>query len=123
MSASKYPATATVVLLSQENPKRGKSRERFALYKPEQTVEEALKAGVLSADLTWDVAHGYVAVRAAPQTKRQAPRTQLATLTAQAQANAAPAPVKAASKAKQPSTTPKAPAKPKRAKVQSVQAS
>lgn len=54
----------TVRLLVDGNPKRGKSAARWDLYKDGMTVAAALDAGVLRADLRWDLAHGLIAVNA-----------------------------------------------------------
>jgi hypothetical protein len=60
-----------IKLLVTENPKRGKSRDRFALYQNGQTVEQfvarIVKAGnpvsVARADLRWDLGKGLIAVQ------------------------------------------------------------
>lgn len=61
-----YPDNAVIRLKTEggKNPKRpgSKSFERFAVYKDGITVAEAVKAGVLYADLSWDVGHGFIAV-------------------------------------------------------------
>lgn len=46
------------------NPKRasGVSAGRFALYVDGMTVKDALAAGVLGADLTWDVGHRFITI-------------------------------------------------------------
>lgn len=51
-------------LLAAENPKREgtESYARFALYKNNMLVEEALAAGVRRADLDWDQKHGYISI-------------------------------------------------------------
>lgn len=55
---------ATVTLLVATNPKRAgsKSFERFALYKDGATVQECLDAGVITPDLVYDAAHGFVSI-------------------------------------------------------------
>jgi hypothetical protein len=53
-----------ITMLVQENPKRGASAERFALYKDGMTVAQALEAGVQRADLRWDLAHGWISIAA-----------------------------------------------------------
>jgi hypothetical protein len=61
----------TIRLLVSENPKRGKSRDRFALYQNGQTVEayiaRSIKAGntssIARADLRWDLGKGLIAVQ------------------------------------------------------------
>jgi hypothetical protein len=68
-----------IIELLVENPKRGKSRDRFACYENGITVREYVRrceAAGYSAqkahdDLRWDTAHGFIAVRpprAEPQT-------------------------------------------------------
>jgi hypothetical protein len=60
-----------IKLLVAENPKRGKSRDRFALHRDGQTVEayiaRSVKAGntssIARADLRWDVGKGLIAVQ------------------------------------------------------------
>jgi hypothetical protein len=60
-----------IKILVTENPKRGKSRDRFALYQNGQTVEQfvarIVKAGnpvsMARADLRWDVTKGLIAVQ------------------------------------------------------------
>ena len=60
-----------IKVLVTENPKRGKSRDRFALYQNGQTVEQfvarIVKAGnpvsVARADLRWDMSKGLIAVQ------------------------------------------------------------
>jgi hypothetical protein len=60
-----------IKLLVAENPKRGKSHDRFALYQNGQTVEQyvarSVKAGntssIARADLRWDVGKGLIAVQ------------------------------------------------------------
>jgi hypothetical protein len=60
-----------IKLLVAENPKRGKSRDRFALYQNGQTVEQyvarSVKAGntisIARADLRWDLGKGLIAVQ------------------------------------------------------------
>jgi hypothetical protein len=60
-----------IKILVTDNPKRGKSRDRFALYQNGQTVEQfvarIVKAGnpvsVARADLRWDLGKGLIAVQ------------------------------------------------------------
>jgi hypothetical protein len=71
--AKKTPAkkSPTITLLVKANPKHGKSRKRFALYRSGMSVEsyvaKSVAAGNASAtaraDLRWDKAHGLIAVR------------------------------------------------------------
>jgi hypothetical protein len=58
------PLTAKITLLVPANPKRSGSKafNRFALYKDGQTCDEALTAGVVTPDLVYDAAHGYIAI-------------------------------------------------------------
>ncbi len=53
----------SISLLTKENPKRGASAVRFAIYKNGMTVEAFLAAGGTRADLRWDTAHGFIAVK------------------------------------------------------------
>ena len=45
---------------SNNNPKRGASAERFAKYKAGMTFQEALDAGISSADVKWDLEKGFI---------------------------------------------------------------
>jgi hypothetical protein len=74
--ATKTPAAATsddnrkIKVLVSENPKRGKSRDRFALHRTGSTVEQyvarSVKAGnaasLAMADIRWDIAKKLIAV-------------------------------------------------------------
>jgi hypothetical protein len=74
--AAKVPAAATtdatrkIKVLVAENPKRGKSRDRFALHRTGSTVAQyvarSVKAGnaasLAMADIRWDVAKKLIAV-------------------------------------------------------------
>lgn len=53
---------AVITLLTEANPKRGKSAERFAAYATGQTVAQALAAGVTTSDIYWDVGRGYISL-------------------------------------------------------------
>jgi len=64
-----YPDTWRIRLVAEGNPKRGKSAERFALYRDGMTVGEYLdasskatgsKRGKWAADLRWDAERGYI---------------------------------------------------------------
>lgn len=44
------------------NPKRGKSRDRFELYREGMTVQEYIEKGGYSADISWDVKRGFIVV-------------------------------------------------------------
>lgn len=67
-----YPETAKIAFgkdkdgksydTKDNNPKRGKSAERFALYKAGQTLKDAAAAGVTAADVKWDVSKGFITV-------------------------------------------------------------
>ena len=63
-----YPDNSVIRLKTEggKNPKRpgSKSFDRFAVYKDGMTVAEAVKGGVIYADLSWDVGHGFIAVEA-----------------------------------------------------------
>lgn len=56
----------TVTVPAKTNPKRGKSQARFQAYNGNGnwtcTVKEALAGGVWRADLSWDLAHGLIAL-------------------------------------------------------------
>jgi hypothetical protein len=56
--------TATVTVLAGANPKRegSKAYARFALYRDGDSVAQALDAGVVTADLVYDAAHGFIAI-------------------------------------------------------------
>lgn len=55
---------AVITLKVEGNPKRpgSKAYERFAAYRNEMTVKEALDAGVLTADLVYDAQHGFIEI-------------------------------------------------------------
>lgn len=53
---------STIKILADSNPKRGKSAERFALYKDGMTVKSAKEAGVTAADITYDTNKGFISV-------------------------------------------------------------
>ena len=44
------------------NPKSRKAGERFALYRKNITIQQALDAGMSPADVKWDLTKGYVVV-------------------------------------------------------------
>lgn len=52
--------TKKITLLVDKNPKRGKSAERFNIYKAGMTVQDFYAAGGLIADLNWDVNHKFI---------------------------------------------------------------
>ena len=54
---------STIVVLAEENPKRGEAAKRFKLYKKGMTVDEYVEAGGFRADIKWDVEKGFIKVR------------------------------------------------------------
>lgn len=62
---SKFSPDAKIKILVDENPKRegGEAHKRFALYRNGMTVNEALEAGVLRMDLSWDTRHSFIAIQ------------------------------------------------------------
>jgi len=58
------PLDAKITILVAANPKRpaGKSYGRFELYRDGMSVNDALTAGVLTADLIYDTAHNFIAI-------------------------------------------------------------
>jgi hypothetical protein len=54
---------------TENNPKRPSSvsHARFAQYKNGMTIGDALAAGVLSADISWDVSHKFIIIKSAPK--------------------------------------------------------
>jgi flagellar biosynthesis GTPase FlhF len=78
---SVYKPEEVITVLVAENPKRGISAERFAKYRTGMTVKEALEAGVLSADLTWDTGRRFINIGATTvevPTPTSAPATESA---------------------------------------------
>lgn len=67
-----FPADGKISLRVESNPKRkgSKSYDRFAHYKNGMTVDAAIKAGVLYADLKWDSEHGFIAVNETPEQRK-----------------------------------------------------
>jgi len=55
-----------ITLLVDHNPKRpgSASHGRFENYEDGMTVKEALTAGLISGDLSWDVAHAFIEIGA-----------------------------------------------------------
>ena len=47
---------------AENNPKRGKSAERFSLYKEGMTVGEAREVGIYAADLGNDIQKGFISI-------------------------------------------------------------
>lgn len=62
--AKPHAASTVIRLVAETNPKRGKSAERFAIYRDGMTVAEFLAEGGLRADLAWDAEHGYISLEA-----------------------------------------------------------
>lgn len=56
------PSDSKITLVMKENPKRGKSAERYKLYRSGMTVGDFIKAGGQRADIKWDLAHGFIKV-------------------------------------------------------------
>lgn len=44
------------------NPKRGASADRFALYRKNMTLQQAVDAGLTSGDINWDLDKGYIKI-------------------------------------------------------------
>jgi len=89
-----------ITLLVDHNPKRpgSASHARFENYEDGMTVKEALTAGLISGDLSWDVAHEFIeigaefnedAVKKSKAVKEPKPKKEKA-----AKEGAAPAPTK-----------------------------
>ena len=65
------PKAKVISLLVKDNPKRGNSRERFAIYRtgmsPDQYVAKCVAAGnaasLARADLRWDLSRKFIAIR------------------------------------------------------------
>lgn len=97
-----FPADGKISLRVESNPKRkgSKSFDRFAHYKNGMTVEAAVKAGVLYADLKWDSEHGFIAVNETPEQRKAWEADQKAKEEAKAAKAKAAAEKKAAAEAK-----------------------
>jgi hypothetical protein len=61
-AAPKAADTRKITLLVTENPKRGKSVERYEYYRTAKTVAEYIQMGGGRADIAWDAAHNYIKV-------------------------------------------------------------
>lgn len=98
----KFPSDGVISLRVESNPKRkgSKSFDRFAHYKNGMTVEAAVKAGVLYADLKWDSEHGFIAINETPEQRKTWEADQKAKAEAKAKAAAEKAAKKAAAEAK-----------------------
>ena len=57
---------AAPISVRQENPKKGKSAERYELYKAATTAREYVALGGTKADLKYDIQRGWVTVLAPP---------------------------------------------------------
>jgi hypothetical protein len=64
---------AAPIAVRQENPKKGKSAERYELYKAATTAREYVALGGTKADLKYDIQRGWVTVLAPPVTAEGAP--------------------------------------------------
>ena len=64
---------AAPISVRQENPKKGKSAERYELYKRATTAREYVALGGTKADLKYDIQRGWVTVLAPPVTAEGAP--------------------------------------------------
>lgn len=60
--SGRYGADAVITLHVVDNPKRGASRERYALYKDGMTVAEYVNAGGYMADISHDVKKEFISV-------------------------------------------------------------
>jgi len=59
--------------VSQHNPKKGKSAERYEAYKAATTAREYVALGGSKADLKYDIQRGYVTVLPPPAGAKGAP--------------------------------------------------
>ena len=64
---------AAPISVRQENPKKGKSAERYELYKRATTAREYVALGGTKADLKYDIQRGWVTVLAPPVVAEGAP--------------------------------------------------
>jgi hypothetical protein len=48
--------------VKENNPKRRKAGERFAHYRKNQKLEDAVAAGITPADVKWDLNHGFIKI-------------------------------------------------------------
>lgn len=58
MSVNK--SAVVTVMMTGKNPKRGKAKERFALYAPGMTIGQYLAAGGKYSDVKHDLAKGFI---------------------------------------------------------------
>lgn len=63
-----YPDNGVITLLVEGNPKRAgtASFDRFAQYKTGMTIKQAVDAGVIYNDFSWDVGHNFIRVDIPP---------------------------------------------------------
>jgi len=59
---SSLPPPHTLIEVSQDNPKRGKSKERYEKYKAASTLQQYYDLGGSRADAKFDIARGYVKI-------------------------------------------------------------
>jgi hypothetical protein len=62
----KLPEEGFVHLLTSDNPKRGKCRERFDYVEGMSVAETLRRTKVKRADLRWDIAHGHIEIVPTP---------------------------------------------------------
>ena len=92
---------AAPIAVRQENPKKGKSAERYELYKRATTAREYVALGGTKADLKYDIQRGWVTVLAPPP----APAAPAASCTEPAPAEAGGSPGSSASSDSAPRST------------------
>lgn len=69
---ARYADDQRIITHVVPNPKRGASRDRFAQYQVGMTVAEAIKAGVVGADIPWDTAPNRNLITLAPEDDKDA---------------------------------------------------
>lgn len=57
-----YKDENVITFVTEPNPKRGASAERFAHYKVGMTIADAIKAGVTRGDIAWDLPRGLIKI-------------------------------------------------------------
>ena len=67
---------AAPIAVRQENPKKGKSAERYELYKRATTAREYVALGGTKADLKYDIQRGWVTVLAPVVAEAPAPAAE-----------------------------------------------
>ena len=55
-------AGKSIKLLVKDNPKRGKSRDRFQLYFTTTSVNDLLAKGLFAGDLAWDLERKFIEI-------------------------------------------------------------